>query len=158
MMTSRLITSMTLLASTRPLSRSPRRLSFRVFWDAGLSKIPANVYFRDHAPAAIEIAKLLEAKAGDNGAQLLSLTTFYLTIEDGADAKRIAEKVIAAEPASAPAYRMLGLADRMVFRLDDSASAFAKALEIEPASVEAKQGLAEMKRALGHADEAPRSL
>jgi len=51
---------------------------------------------------------------------------FFLTIESGAEAKRIAEKVIAADERSVAAYRTLGLAERMQFNLDGSAAAFAK--------------------------------
>ncbi|MFL6374123.1 MAG: tetratricopeptide repeat protein [Pyrinomonadaceae bacterium] len=124
------------------------------FWDAGLSKIPANLYFRDRREAALDIAKTLELKATPNSTQLLSLATFYLTIEDGADAKRIADAVIAIEPISPAAYRIVGFAERMQFRLDDSATAFARAMELDPESTDAKMGLAEMKRALGKPDEA----
>ena len=58
------------------------------FWDAGLSKIATNLYFRNRREAALGIAKDLEEKAGANSGQLLSLAGFYLTIEDGAGAKR----------------------------------------------------------------------
>ena len=124
------------------------------FWDQGLSKIPTNLYFRDRREDAFAIAKELEQKAGTNSSQLLSLAQFYLTIEDGAGAVRLANAVIASEPSSAAAYRTLGLADRMQFDLDGSAAAYAKASELDPESVDAKQGLAEMKRALGKPDEA----
>jgi tetratricopeptide (TPR) repeat protein len=124
------------------------------FWDAGLSKIPTNLYFRSRREDAYKIAKALEAKAIDSSPQLLSLAGFYLAIEDGANAERIANTVIAAVPSSAAAYRILGFAERMEFRLDDSAVAFAKAVEADPNSLDAKQGLAEMKRALGRSDEA----
>lgn len=124
------------------------------FWNEGLIKVPANLFFHGRREAALDAARRLETKAGTNGAQLLSLATFYLTIEDGADAKRIAENMIAADPSSAAAYRMLGLAARVDFDLEGAAGAFAKALEIDPNSGEAREGLAEMKRALGKSDEA----
>ena len=124
------------------------------FWDEGLSKIPGNLFFHGQRDAALEIAKLLEAKAGANAKQVLSLATFYLTIEDGSDAKRLAEGVIAADPTSAAAYRMLGLAGRVDFDLDSAAAAFAKAIELDPNSEGSREGLAEMKRALGKSDEA----
>jgi tetratricopeptide (TPR) repeat protein len=123
------------------------------FWDEGLLKIPAILYFRDRRDAAIEIAGLLETKAGTNSIQLLGLANFFLTIEDGTSARRIAEKTIATEPTSA-AYRTLGLAERMDFKLEESAVAFQKALELEPDSTASRNGLAEMKRSLGKADEA----
>jgi tetratricopeptide (TPR) repeat protein len=124
------------------------------FWDEGLLAIPGNLYFRGRREAALEIVGLLEGKAGTNSAQLLSLANFFLTIEDAATARRLATKVIDAEPASGAAYRTLGLADRMDFQLEDSEARFQKALDLEPDSAESKRGLAEMKRSLGKAGEA----
>ncbi|HTH50865.1 MAG TPA: tetratricopeptide repeat protein [Pyrinomonadaceae bacterium] len=124
------------------------------FWNEGLIKIPANLYFRDRREAAIEIARALEEKAGTDVDQLLTIARFYLMTENGAEGKRLAEKAIAAEPSSSAAYRTLGLAERMQFSLDASAAAFSKALEFDPESIEARQGLAEMKRATGKPEEA----
>ena len=119
-----------------------------------LAKSPSNLFFRGARDAAVDIAKVLEEKADTNVPQLLSLTTFYMSVEDGTEAKRIAQRVITLEPNSAAAYQTLGLASRMDFQLDDSAAAFAKALELDPDSLSARRGLAEMKRAVGKADEA----
>ena len=52
------------------------------------------------------------------------------------------------------AYLSLGLAERIDFQLEDSATAFAKAMELDPESDTARRGLAEMKRALSKPDEA----
>ncbi len=123
-------------------------------WSEALSKIAANLYFRGGRTDAVEIEKIFEEKTDGNSAQLLDIANFYLTIENGADAKRVAQKAIALKPNSSVAYQTLGLANRIDFELEDSATAYAKALEIEPTSAEAKRGLAEMKRALGKADEA----
>ena len=119
-----------------------------------LSKFPANLYFRGSRQPALEIAKTLEQKAGDNTAQLLNIAMFYLSIENGSEAKRLSEASIKIEPDSAEAYQTLGLANRVDFRLEDSAAAFAKAIELAPDSLAAKRGLAEMDRSMGKADEA----
>jgi predicted Zn-dependent protease len=119
-----------------------------------LAKSPTNLFFRGARDAAVDIAKVLEEKADVNVLQLLSLTTFYMSIEDGTGAKRIAQRVIVLEPNSATAYQTLGLASRLDFQLDESAVAYAKALELDPDSLAARRGLAEMKRAVGKADEA----
>ncbi|MBK9214807.1 MAG: hypothetical protein IPM59_04290 [Chloracidobacterium sp.] len=119
-----------------------------------LIKFPANLYFRGARQEAIDIAKTLETKASDNAVQLLSLAAFYISIENGSEGKRLAEAVIKIDPGSAAAYQTLGLANRIDFLLDDSAAAYAKAVEIEPDSLAAKRGLAEMKRSLGMSDEA----
>lgn len=119
-----------------------------------LSKIPAALFWRGVREPAVEIAAALEGKAAANSNQLLKIADFYLNIESGAAAKRVANTVIALEPTSVNAYLSLALAERMDFQMDDSAAAFAKALELDPESDTARRGLAEMKRALSKPDEA----
>ncbi|MBK7391780.1 MAG: hypothetical protein IPI64_00585 [Chloracidobacterium sp.] len=123
-------------------------------WADTLSKVGANLYFRGKRSEAIEIVKILEDKADANAAQMLEIAAFYMSIENGSEAKRIAAKVIAFAPNSAAAYQTLGLANRIDFQLEDAAVAYAKALELEPDSLTARRGLAEMDRAAGKADEA----
>jgi tetratricopeptide (TPR) repeat protein len=48
----------------------------------------------------------------------------------------------------------LGLAHRVDFELEESAAAYAKAIELQPDSLTARRGLAEMDRSLGKPDEA----
>ncbi|MBV9215364.1 MAG: tetratricopeptide repeat protein, partial [Acidobacteria bacterium] len=134
------------------LSEGPAKLSDNGF-AANLAKAPADLYFRGLRPAALEVAKMLEEKAEGNGVQLLPLAQFYLATENGADAKRIADKIVAAAP-TADAYMTVGMAARMQFAIDDAAASYAKALELDPDSVPARRGLAEMKRAQGKPDEA----
>ncbi|MGC2237130.1 MAG: hypothetical protein WA584_13270 [Pyrinomonadaceae bacterium] len=125
-----------------------------------LLQFPANVFAAGQYPAAAEIAKAIEEKVGENPKQLLGLATFYLGTENGAEAKRLAEKAILAElaltekPNLAAAYQTLGLANRLNFEFEESANAYTKALETDSASIVSRRGLAEMKRALGKSDEA----
>lgn len=132
---------------------APKPVPEQLFTET-LSKLPANLYFRGLRDAGLEIARTLEGKAETNANQLLTIANFYLSVENGAEARRVAENVIKIEPNSASAYRTLGLANRVDFRLEESATAYAKALELEPDSLSARRGLAEMKRSLGLADEA----
>ncbi len=132
---------------------APAPLPEKLF-DETFAKIPANLYFRGARTEAIETAKLMEQKAGTSAAQLLSIAEFYLSIENGSEAKRLAEKAIKLDANSSAAYQTLGLANRVDFLLDDSAAAYAKALELDPDSIAARRGLAEMKRSLGRSDEA----
>lgn len=134
-------------------SEAPRPVSEQL-WNDALSKVPFNLYFRGARQAAYDAARSLEDKTEGNSAQSLGLANFYLTVEDGASARRIAERVIAAEPNSASAYQTLGLAYRVDFQLEESANAYAKAVELDADSLPAKRGLAEAKRSLGKADEA----
>lgn len=117
-------------------------------------KIPATLYWRGQRAAAVEIAKVIEARVGDNAAQLVDLATFYLGIEGGGEAKRLAEKAVRLDPTSVAAHQALGLACRLNFQLEESAAAYAKALELDPGSAAARRSLAEMKRALGNSAEA----
>ncbi len=123
-------------------------------FNEALSKFPLNLYFRGARTEAFEIASILEQKAATNADQLLSIATFYMSVENGAEARRVAEAAIKIAPTSASAYQTLGLASRIDFRLDESAAAYAKALELDPESLSARRGLAEMKRSTGKADEA----
>ncbi len=123
-------------------------------FDGVLSKLPANLYFRGAREPALRIAGILEEKAATNAGQLLILANFYLSMESGSEARRLAEKAIELKAESAPAFQTLGLANRMDFLIEDSALAYQKALEIDPDSDLARRGLAEMKRSLGKADEA----
>lgn len=99
----------------------------------------------------MNFAKALEAQADPS--QLLAIATFYLTIENGGEAKRVAERSIAAAQTAA-AYHVLGLARRLDFEPERSAEAFAKSLEIDPSYKAAKLGLAEAKRSIGEPEAA----
>lgn len=132
---------------------APKPIPEKLFTET-LSKFPANLYFRGLRDEALEITRTLESKAEANAGQLLSIAAFYISIENGAEAKRSAEDAIKIDPNSSTAYQTLGLANRVDFRLDESAAGYAKALELEPDSLAARRGLAEMKRSLGLPDEA----
>ncbi len=135
------------------VSDAPKPVPDALFTDT-LSKIPTILYFRGLREASYNIAKILEEKADSNAGQLLSIATFYISTENGREAKRVAENAILLEPESSAAYQTLGLANRVDFQLEESAAAYTKALELEPDSLKARGGLAEMDRALGKADEA----
>ncbi len=135
------------------VDEAPTPIPERLFNEI-VSKFPANLFYREERAAAIEIAHAIEKKAAGNAKQLLSLASFYIGIESGSDAKRLAEAAIAADANSVTAYQTLGLADRLDFELEESAKAYSKALELDPSSVASKRSLAEMKRALGKPDEA----
>ncbi len=132
---------------------APKPLPEPLFLET-LSKFPANLYFRGLRQQSFEIAKSLENKAETNAAQLLKIAEFYISIENGSEAKRLSESALKIDANSSAAYQMLGLADRVDFQLEQSAAAYAKALELEPESLTARRGLAEMKRSLGLADAA----
>lgn len=134
-------------------AEAPKPVPEKLFTET-LAKFPANLFFRGSQEAALEIAKIIEERVDADPPQLIVIANFYISVENGAEAKRVAENIIKIAPASAVAYQALALANRLEFKLEDSAAAFAKALELDPDSITARRGLAEMKRSLGKADEA----
>ena len=135
------------------LKDAPKPIPDQLFDDM-LSKFPPNLYFRGLRDEGFEIARILERKAEASASQLLNIANFYLSIENGSEARRVTENAIKIEPNSSSAYQTLGLANRLDFKLEESAAAYTKALELEPDSLQARRGLAEMKRSLGKAEEA----
>lgn len=144
----------------RAVEDAPKPMSEKLFADVIL-QFPTNLFFRGQRGSALDIAKLIEGKAEGNPKQILGLATFYLGIESASQARRLANKAIEIETATPSeksnlpaAYQTLGLANRLGFQLEDSANAYAKALELDAESIVSKRSLAEMKRATGKFDEA----
>lgn len=134
-------------------AEAPKPIPEKLFTDK-LSKFSSNLFFRGAQVEAVEIAKLLEERADTNSAQLLNIAAFYLSVEMGSEARRVTENAIKLTPSSSAAFQTLGLANRVDFRIEQSAVAYAKALELEPDSITARRGLAEMNRSLGKPEEA----
>lgn len=132
---------------------APTPISEKLYADI-IVQFPTNLFYGGQQAAAVEVAKLIEEKVKDNPKQLLGLASFYLGTENAAEAKNLANAAIALGANLSAAYQTLGLANRLSFQLEDSAAAYAKALEIDPNSVVSKRSLAEMQRALGKAEEA----
>jgi tetratricopeptide (TPR) repeat protein len=132
---------------------APQPMSEKIFSDL-IVNFPTNLFWRGQRTEALEIARMIEAKADGNAKQLLGLASFYLGTENASEAKRIAEKAIALDAKMPAAYQTLGLAHRLNFQLEESANAYAKALELAADSVVSKRSLAEMKRATNKPDEA----
>jgi len=120
-------------------------------FDDKLANVPAILYFSGERDEAIDLANVIERKADPQ--QLIAIAAFYIMIESGTEAKRIAEAAIAKSP-DAAGYQMLALAERVNFQLEDSAAAYEKAVELDPKSVVARRGLAEAKRSLGKSADA----
>ena len=123
------------------------------FFNDTVLKAPSMLFWRGNRTEAFEIAKSLEAKGGADAEVLAALAVFHASIESGDDAIRLAEAAVKADPAKSKAHAALGLALRVNFKLDESAAAYAKALEIEPTSIPIKRSLADLRRATGKADE-----
>ena len=115
---------------------------------------PINLDSVGQRGAAFDIVKMIEEKIGANAAQILDLSKFYINVKYGTEAIRLAQKSVELAPDSANAYQVLAIANRLNFRLQDAANAYAKSLELNGELPGNRQHLAEMKRALGKNDEA----
>ena len=115
---------------------------------------PLSLYSRNQRAAAFDVIKLIEEKIGPNAAQILDLAKFFINIQYGTEAIRLAKKSTELAPESAIGFVTLAIANRLNFQIEDAANAYAKAAELDGASVTNKRSLAEMKRALGKPDEA----
>ncbi len=135
------------------VENAPKPYGDRLFSEV-IATIPANLYWRGHKAEGIELAKLIESHISTDANKLLLLSTFYLGSENGDEAKRIAEAVIKLDEKNAAAHQTLATAHRLNFDLESAAASFAKSVELDPESTITKRSLADMKRALGKADEA----
>jgi tetratricopeptide (TPR) repeat protein len=135
------------------VAESPTNMSERVFADV-LSRIPLNLYLRGERAAAFEIERLIEARAKDNPQRLMLLTAFYLNIEEGDEAARLAEMVIKLAPEMPAAYQALGAARHIALRLDDAIAAYTRALQLDSKSARSRRSLADLRRATGKTEDA----
>ncbi|HEX8287392.1 MAG TPA: hypothetical protein VF556_05320 [Pyrinomonadaceae bacterium] len=134
------------------VKEAPETISDKFFSEI-LIQFPTNLFWRGQKEAAFEIARMIENKAENNAKQLLGLATFYIGIENAAEAERLANKALALDANLPAAYQTLALAHRVNFQLEESAKSYAKALELEPESIVSKRSLADMKRAVGKPEE-----
>lgn len=114
-----------------------------------LIKIPNNLNAVKDKNAAVEAARLIEKKTVGNAKQTIALADFYLKIENADEAIRLANQIIQIQPEMSAAYQVLGKAYQMNFDVAGAANLFTKALRLDDSSMETKQRLADMKRALG---------
>jgi tetratricopeptide (TPR) repeat protein len=117
-----------------------------------IAQIPTNLYMRGERAAAFKAAQNIETKFGSDPKRLLAVAGFYLGIERGDEAVRIAESAIKLAPDLAEAHRMLALGYHISLRLDEAAAEYKKTLELDPASKVSRISLADLYRASGKSD------
>jgi len=137
----------------RTLLDAPKPYTERFFREV-VARIPLNMYFRGSRDEAFEAADLIEKTVASNIEQLLLLGSFYLAIESGDEAGRIATAALKLNPDSSGAFLLRANAQRINFDLEAAGISYARAYELDQTSVAAKRGLAEMKRALAKPSEA----
>ena len=137
----------------RAIDEAPGNPSDKLF-SGVLSQIPLNLYLRGNKEAAYKAARNIEAKFGDNAKHLIDLSGFYLRLEDGEEATRIAAQAIKLAPEMAEAHHNHGLALHISFRINEAMAAYKRALELDSRSKGARRILADLSRATGQAEQA----
>jgi tetratricopeptide (TPR) repeat protein len=137
----------------KAVNEAPEPIPDKLF-DNAINKFPSVLYWAGQKRSAFDIARLIEKRSAGNSGRLQSMAMFYLSIEDGSQAKTLAEAAIAADPTSATAFETLGLANRINFDFEAAANAYLKAVELDNTNISAKLSLAAMQRALGKPAEA----
>ncbi|HET6647741.1 MAG TPA: TPM domain-containing protein, partial [Pyrinomonadaceae bacterium] len=136
------------------ISEAPSNVSDKLF-SGVIAQIPLNLFYRGQREAAIEAARKIETKFGADPKHLVALAGFYLGIEDGNEASRLATEALKSEPDLAEAHYMLGRGLHISLRLDEAASEYKRALELDPnAKRGTRRSLADLKRAAGKPEEA----
>ena len=131
------------------ISEAPADMSDRLFAEV-IARIPMNLFFRGQRDAAFEAARQAETLAKSKPKRLLALAQFYLTIESGDEAGRLAEAALQLEPESASAHQALANARHIALRLDEAENEYTRALALDPKNAGARIGLADLKRAGGN--------
>jgi uncharacterized membrane protein YgcG/tetratricopeptide (TPR) repeat protein len=135
------------------IAASPEKMSDSLFTKV-VSQLPLNLFMRGQRTAALDAARLIEAKVKDDPKRLLTLAGFFLSIEEADEAARLSETIVKLAPDMAAAHHALGASRHIGLRLDDAATEYARALELDPKLTAARQSLADLRRAAGKTEEA----
>lgn len=117
-------------------------------------QIPTNLYLRGERAAAFKAAQNIEAKFGEDPKRLPAIASFYLGIERGDEAIRLADNALKLAPDLAEAHRVRAIGLHLSLRLDEAAEEYKRTLELDPASKVSRVSLADIYRASGKAEEA----
>lgn len=131
----------------------PTEMSAKLFKDV-VFQIPSNLYLRGQPTVALEVARLIEDRVKSDPIHLMEMAAFYLGIEAADDALRAAELAVKLAPTMSASYQARASALRMSLRLNDAAADYARALELDPKSDNARRSLADLSRATGKTEEA----
>ncbi len=135
------------------LAEAPLDMSDQLF-NGVVSQVPMNLYLRGEREQSAKAAQTIETKFGADPRRLLALSGFYLGIENGEEAARIAQLAVNLAPNMAAAHHALGLALHISLRLDSAAAEYKRALELDPKTPAARRSLADLNRAAGKTAEA----
>lgn len=136
------------------INEAPTNISDMLF-SGVVAQIPSNLYLRGEREAALDAARMIETKFGSDAKRLLALSGFYLGIEDGEEAARLAGQAVKLAPDMADAHRALGLGLHLALRLDEAAVEYKRAIDLDPNTKKAtRRSLADLNRASGKTEAA----
>lgn len=135
------------------IDEAPKPFGEKLFNEV-ISQIPGGLFFRGEREAASQFAAKIEQNVAGEPKRLLAIAEFYLSVESGGEAARLAGKALELDSNNAAAYVTLGRAYRIAFELEKAESAYLKAAELAPDDRSARRGLADISRALGKSAEA----
>jgi tetratricopeptide (TPR) repeat protein len=119
-----------------------------------IGQIPPNLYARGQSEAAFKAADKIEAKFGSNPKHLLVIAGFYLGLELGDQAARVAGLAVNLAPDMAEAHRVLALSNHVDLKLDEAGAEYKKTIALDPSSRVSRSSLADIMRANSKAEEA----
>jgi uncharacterized protein len=103
-----------------------------------ISQIPLNLYLRGERTAAFKAAQNIETKFDADPKRLLVVAGFYLGIERGDEAARIAEQAVKLAPEMAEAHHALALGLHLSLHLDEAVAEYKRVLDLDPKSSRAR--------------------
>lgn len=119
-----------------------------------IAQIPTNLYLRGERAAAFKAAQNVETKFSSEPKRLVAIANFYLGIERGDEAIRLADSAIKLAPDLAEAHRIKAVGLHLSLRLDEAADEYKRTLELDPASTVSRVSLADLYRASGKFEQA----
>ncbi|HSE25201.1 MAG TPA: TPM domain-containing protein, partial [Pyrinomonadaceae bacterium] len=119
-----------------------------------IAQIPSNIYLRGQSAEAFQAAEKIEKKFGSDSKRLLPIVSFYVGIEKGDEALRVAEVAVKQAPDLAETHRALALSKHINLQIDEAAAEYKRAVELDPTSRGSTSSLADLSRATGNTEAA----
>ncbi len=135
------------------IDQAPTDISEKLFTGV-IAQIPLNLYVSGERTAAFKAAEKIEAKFGSEAKHLLAIAAFYLRIESGEEAARVAALAVKLAPDMADAHYALAAGLHISLRLEEAIAEYKRTLELDPNTKNTRRSLADLYRATGKAEEA----
>src|SRR5882724_1801172 len=135
------------------IDQAPTNMSDKLF-SGVIVAFPLNLYLSGERAAAFKAAQNIETRFGNDAKRLLPLAAFYLRVEVGEEAARVAAQAVKLAPEMAEAHQALAVALHISLRLDEAMAEYKRTLELDPNSKGTRRSLADLNRATGKPEEA----